>query len=555
MSKPRDLAPVHDRLARLLDTPQLARVVPRLGPDLLHQLIEYRGLQACADLLPLATREQLSTVLDLDLWRPAAAAGDVQFDPDRFGEWIETLVETDESVAARIVAGLDERLVVVGLSRFVHVLDPAACTRPRSFDESANGAEERFSRVTAEVGGYVLQARRADAWDAIVALVVALEAGHLDCFHAVMRRCRRLSNSVPEIDGLDGLLLEPAQLLHDVALRREERRSEQGYLTPADARAFLQMARQPADANHALWSAANPIAAAYLSAADERADPANAGTPDSDAVEPPDSPPASEAVSALAELLAEAGVVPGRPASLLLEAPAGESQRPARLRALMERVNDADERACQARGRELAFLANALMAGCSIQARAFTVGEASEAVVATCELGFEHWPARWPESEDRDAALTGTPGTPLPETFLLDHDLVTAFQVGWAVLHGMSLFVAERLVSLLADLRFVEGETQKGLEFLRRELARQRRSGTPWRARDALDVIAILDMPAWTALLGVLDECPVLPAALRAVLDGRAGAVSATAFEFISATDQIDSVRAFVERLPEILVR
>lgn len=30
----------------------------------------------------------------------------------------------------------------------------------------------------------------------------------------------------------------------------------------------------------------------------------------------------------------------------------------------------------------------------------------------------------------------------------------------------------------------------------------------------------MLDTPAWAGLLGVLDECPVLPAALRATLEG-----------------------------------
>ena len=84
---------------------------------------------------------------------------------------------------------------------------------------------------------------------------------------------------------------------------------------------------------------------------------------------------------------------------------------------------------------------------------------------------------------------------------------------------------------------------------------RQRDAGTPWRARDALDVIAMLDMPAWASLLGLLDECPVLPAALTATLEGRTGAVSATAFEFISTTGQIGEVRAFMARLPDLLRR
>ena len=75
-------------------------------------------------------------------------------------------------------------------------------------------------------------------------LSLALDTEHRDYFHAVMRGCRRLSNSAPEIDGLDDLLDGPAQLLHDVELERQHRRTQQGYLTPADARAFLQMAKQ-----------------------------------------------------------------------------------------------------------------------------------------------------------------------------------------------------------------------------------------------------------------------------------------------------------------------
>jgi hypothetical protein len=561
MSKPRDLAPVQDRLARLLDTSQLARVIPHLGPGILHQVIEYRGLAACTEILPLLAPDQLASVLDLDLWRAAEAAGDEQFDPDRFGEWIETLVDLDEATAARMVAGIDERLVVAGLSRFVRVIDPAACAGPWSFDETMEEAEEPFSGVTVEVGGYLLRARRTDGWDAVVTLLVALEAGHRDCFHAVMGGCRRLSSSVPEIDGLDELMAEPAQLSHDVAVDREARRAEQGYLTPADARAFLQMARQPAARGRRTSPGAasslpiNPIAAAYLSAPDPNSDSTGSGAPlasEADA-EPLARDAAADEASVLAELLAEAGVVPGRSSSLLLEAPPGVSSRPARMRALMEHARAADETAYLARNRELAFLANCLMAGCSIQARAFTVGEASDAVVATCELGLEHWPARWQQAGGLDAAPAEACPVTLPVTFLLAHDLVTAFQVGWAALHEMSMAAAGRLIALLAGSRFVEGETQQGLECLRRELVRQHRAGTPWRARDALDVVASLDVPAWTALLGVLDECPVLPAALRAVIERQTGAVSATAFEFISATGQIVCVRAFMERLPEVL--
>jgi len=75
----------------------------------------------------------------------------------------------------------------------------------------------------------------------------------------------------------------------------------------------------------------------------------------------------------------------------------------------------------------------------------------------------------------------------------------------------------------------------------------------PWRARESLDVIAIIDMPAWMALLGLIDECPVLHAALGASRNPRTHSVSASAFEFISENSQIASIREFMESLPETL--
>ncbi len=73
------------------------------------------------------------------------------------------------------------------------------------------------------------------------------------------------------------------------------------------------------------------------------------------------------------------------------------------------------------------------------------------------------------------------------------------------------MFVAEHLIVTLTDLRCVDAEIHDGLDAPRRQLVRQRDAGTPWRARNALDVLAILDMPAWASLLGLLDECPCCP--------------------------------------------
>ena len=81
-------------------------------------------------------------------------------------------------------------------------------------------------------------------------------------------------------------------------------------------------------------------------------------------------------------------------------------------------------------------------------------------------------------------------------------------------------------------------------------MTRYWREGTPWRAREALDVMAILDMPAWAALLALTDEFPVLHAAVGASLAGRTHTIDASSFEFISENRQIALVHDFMQSLP-----
>ena len=459
--------------------------------------------------------------------------------PRRACEWLELLVDAGGEAAAKTVAAIDTNLVVAGLARHVRVFNPATfAPAVSSDDEPFDLAVTRSGDLACEVGGYLVRAKRSDeAWDAIVMLLTALDADHHDYFHAVMRGCRRLSHSTPEIDGLDDLLMAPEQLLHEVAVEREHRRSQQGYLSPADARAFLRW-RSSRDIGPHASAGFNPLVAAYFRAADEETASAGSSvTPPGSALDASASASISDSIDAVVDLLAEAGLVPGRPPTLI-EGTAPEPSPLTHVRRLMEHVRDIDDAAHLARSRELAFLANTLMAGCSVQERPFTAQEASDAAIGICNLGLEHWPEA------------------LPDPFLVDHDLVTAFELGWAVLHqDVSLFVTDHLIGTLTNLGSVDAELQRELYVLRRELMRQRDAGTPWRARHALEVIAMLDGPAWASLRGLLDECPVLPAALRATVGGHTGAVSATAFEFISTTSHIGEIRAFVGKLPEVLLR
>jgi hypothetical protein len=543
--------PVDHRLARLLDTPLLARLVPHLAPETLHQLVQYRGLDACGDLVTAATPAQLASLLDVDLWRCAQPGGNEDFDVDRFGEWLEMLVDTGDSVAARTVAALDKQLVIVGLSRYLRVFDPGTFEPTAASDDELMDRHEMMNSETSgdlfecEVGGYLVRARRTDAWDAIVTLLGTLDAEYNDCFHAVMQGCRGLSNSRPEIDGLDDLLTVPEQHLHDVAIERERRRSRHGYATPADARALLNAARKTRHTPHGSAIAIDAIATAYFRAAEERADTAPEG---------------------ITTRSTEAGVMPQPPRALLEasdQVPStglGASSRVARLeilKRLMDFVLHHDETAYLARSRELAFLANTLLAGTSVQSRPFTPREAFDAAACICNLGLECWPAGWPGASAAPASAPREVDAAVPaNAFLVDHDLVTAFEAGWSALYeDVSLFVADQLITTLANLHRVDDATDGELRALRHELRKQREAGTPWLAREAADVLAMLDTTACISIVGLLDECPILPAALAAVLERRTTPVSPTAFEFISTTSQIGDIRVFMRALPSVLAR
>ena len=217
----------------------------------------------------------------------------------------------------------------------------------------------------------------------------------------------------------------------------------------------------------------------------------------------------------------------------------------------MEFVLHHDQTAYFTRSRELGFLANTLLAGSSVQSRPFTPQEASEAAACICNLGLER-----ANHLRQGSGGQAPPDTFAPDSFLIDHDLVTAFEAGWSVLHqDVSLFAAEQLISTLDNLRCVDRDIQRGLVTLRRKLVEQRDAGTPWLARGAAEVLAMLDMTAWISVLGLLDECPVLPAALTAVLEGRTTTVSPTEFDFISTATQIGDVRIFMRKLPDVLSR
>ncbi len=522
-------------LARITDHPQLARAVPLLQPEVLHAVIAHVGLHDCGELLTLATPEQLSAVLDLDLWKAERAGTEERFDAARFCEWLEVLVDAGAAIAAERLAQMDASLVVAGLSPNIEVFDLAVFApvgEETGVDPVMNAGRERG--VHAEIGGYVVVARRTDAWDVIVDALVAFAEDHAAAFHRVMRECRKLTNAGWELDGLDNLLSNEEQAGFDLATSREERRDRHGYLSPQQAHVFLTSARRLSLAGDS--PAADVVFAAYLRslapldpASDEPATPDAQVSASAADVDP-------SAAAAVVEMLRDAGVLAEPPRALLTTAEDGPESNNAAFNRYMQANAGLEPDAWVRRNQELAFLANALVAGCSVQGRAFTRREAMDAVAATCNLGLEHWPSQWPASSTQT--------------------LVSVFQVGWSALHReVSMAAADALLKALSEIQVSDRDLQLGLHVLRRDLRKQREAGTPWHARDRFEVLASFDLAVWAALLALFDECPVMLANVHSAGGQRPYTVKPSEFQFIASRAQLVSVKTFLQSLADLLTR
>lgn len=506
-------------LARLLDATDSAALVRRLDAEVLLGIVRRCGIEECGGLLALATPEQLTRILDEDLWTSPSAGAEEALDADRFGLWLEVLVESGPEVAARKLVELDPDLVTAGVSRLALVFDhelaiveDAAAelgSEYESFDAESLMDGVLGSSLGRELGGFKVVARRAESWDALLAVLVCLDRDHHAFFERVMRLCARLSNEyIVDNGGLYDVLSSEQQMLADAAAAREDRREAQGYVAPAQATAFLRMARAARGDAEPLG---DPVTVGYFRdlAARERAGAAATRRREVPAADGERRPgledPAGRAT---------------RPLSL----PASADGRLSRIRGLLLRQQERGGGSARCT-EELAYLANVLLSGCSFQSRRFRPTESADAAVAVCNLGLE-------VGADEES-------------------LVHCFRDGWRTLHeDVGLFTARGLAEALSVVECADPVTEREARDTARRLHRYADAGEPWRARDDIEVVTTLDLPSWAVLQGLLDECPVVP---RDIEDRRSRLRVSPEFDFISEQRQVAWVREFVGRLPDAL--
>jgi hypothetical protein len=356
-------------LTRLLDMPELPAEVQALPAADFAALVRRIGVDDAGELLALATTEQLVAAFDEDLFANERPGERERFDASGFAVWIEVLLEAGEARAAARLAELSEDFVAHGLSKLVMVFEESALREALDDedDDAALRADKALeSALSEELDGYVLVAREPEGWDAVLALVLALDRDHRAFLERVLDRLVRVSSSALEdLDELATALDEGASLAEDAEAEREARRAKQGYVEPRMAKSFLALARGVADGSEER----DALTRAYFRELDRSAAPRPARAGES-------------RLAAVAQAVRDS-VEPGDQPAL----DARDGREASGLVAPMRKLAEERTELFEARTEELAFLTNVLVAGAEGQGGRMRPLEAAMAVMATVELG------------------------------------------------------------------------------------------------------------------------------------------------------------------------
>ncbi|MDB4973538.1 MAG: hypothetical protein JWN48_1879, partial [Myxococcaceae bacterium] len=374
-------------LMNLLEQPGLVQAVQALPPEVLAKLVQRIGLEDSGELVAMFTTEQLMEVFDQDLWKSDKPGDEEAFDDLRFALWLEVLLESGAGLAARKVAEMDEDLLILALSRQVIVIDiddmALRMTGRQHSDDDEMLEKELESCLYQELEEYRVISRNHRTWEAIRAVLVELDGEHHELLSRLLARCCHISHDyIEDHGGLYEVLSSQEMLEADMAGAREERREQKGYVPPASANSFFAHARVESLDKLLESNEVDPITRAHFR---------------SSVTFPQRRPPAvttqeqSAAVSALLETLRDAAVIDDAKLLPMLGSDATPSTNPAEpsLTNAMRVLRELAELKYAERLDELAYLSNAVLAGCEYRARELRPIEAAQAALAVCNLGAE----------------------------------------------------------------------------------------------------------------------------------------------------------------------
>jgi hypothetical protein len=375
-------------LYTILEHPELVAAVTELSGASLGRLIEQVGLEDAGEIVALASHAQLAEVFDRDLWQADAPGADEDFQPARFALWLHVLGEAGEAFLCERLVALPRDLLVLAVHRLCLVLDldslaGEAAAAGEDFDWTEKALD---STLYEEWEEFRLIARDSAHWDVLWNALLSLDRDHHHVLRAVVESCAALdADFIEDNGGLYEVLTSSEMLEQDVASERLDRRARQGYVAPADARAFLTLARRGEPARER-----DPITRAYFR---------ELGSP----VPGPVGLVANSDSSASPGLQALHALVAGTPAPAPIRGARGPSPREPRERprAGLSRRGDSLLEAALAelevalpavfseRMEELAYLANVLLAGSATRGQKPRPVEALETTLAVVTAGLE----------------------------------------------------------------------------------------------------------------------------------------------------------------------
>ncbi len=387
-----------DLVLRILERPALVAAVRELPGAVLGKLIERIGLEDAGELVALATTAQLERVFDDDLWRAERAGGDETFRPERFALWLRVMLDAGEELLVQRLCELPQELLALAVHRLVLVLDMDVLAEQLApGDEEAEALERALeTSVVEEWEEFRLIARDPDVWDDVWGALLSLDREHHDRLREILEACCAMSTEyISGQGGLFQVLTAEEMLDSDVAAARDDRRVAEGFISPADARAFLELARRGGGGD-----ARDPITRAYfrglapteVTKQEPRETPISGKRGNRDAALA-----AGADVGDLVALLQEAEVIAplqSQPPAALL--PAAEEKTAGKKTHLVaplfeQAMNDLRQRdpaLFSERTREVGYLVNVWIAGGAHEGRRPRPVEALETVLRTCEAGM-----------------------------------------------------------------------------------------------------------------------------------------------------------------------
>jgi hypothetical protein len=391
---------------RILERPGLVAAVRELPGAVLGKLIDRIGLEDAGELVALASPAQLERIFDDDLWRADRPAGDETFRPERFALWLRVMLEVGEGHLVQRLCELPQDLVALAVHRLVLVLDMDVVADQLGWAGEEGAPIERAleSSTFEEWEEFRLIARDRDAWDDVWNALVSLDRDHHERLRAILEQCCAMSTEyISGQGGLFQVLTADEMLDSDVAAGRDDRRAAEGFVSPADARAFLELARRGAGGDER-----DPITRAYFRAL--REPEPEAGAKDLTALLREVgviAPPAAQPLAALALAPAAPPSAEGHPQ------PSGHLTAPLFERAMSD-LRERDPERFATRVHELGYLVNVWMAGGTHEGRRPRPLEALELVLETCEAGMRaQLAATQAEPEQALAVLVRNPADTL----------------------------------------------------------------------------------------------------------------------------------------------